>query len=553
MKKERGITLIALVITIIVLIILAGVSIQLLLGENGIITKAKKGKGDYQEASIKEKVEIALVDYNSDKITNGEEGQIEEALNNLLDNGTFEDIEIEENIGIIEDYEITLGKEKGEIIIESIDKVTGNVRLRCKLSTREYTKESITINVKATGNIVKLIKPDNTEETPIDGKIEINYLVNQNGNYIFKVEDIEGNSIEKTVVVKNIDTLIPKDFDITAEQVDKKLIITAKAEDEEATETSACSGIDRYEYFVKKSTDTNYPETPYTNNEIEISEYGTYHIFVKVYDKAGNSKECNEEITIEIVNPKASKYGQKVNYSVNGVDDWKIFYINEERNETFIITSGFLPNENVSTDKTGMTTYGTYRACWVTAPNYIEISDEIRNKFMMSWLENETNKNIRCVSRLLDTSAWSNLVTEELKEKGVTAVGAPTLEMFIASWNDLYPLETISHDGISNYGYCFPGSYYKRIELKDTMGRNNSLYFPTSPDKQTSRYWLSSPAGNSINNPDQYLVSVDNSTTAPALMQDGFTQSGYEGIRPLLCIPSNLLSFDYESHIWNIR
>ena len=364
MRKERGITLIALVITIIVLIILAGVSIQLLLGENGIITKAKKGKGDYQEASIKEKVEIALVDYNSDKITNGEEGQIEEALNNLLDNGTFEDIEIEENIGIIEDYEITLGKEKGEIIIESIDKVTGNVRLRCKLSTREYTKESITINVKATGNIVKLIKPDNTEETPIDGKIEINYLVNQNGNYIFKVQDIEGNLIEKTVVVKNIDTLIPKDFDITAEQVDKKLIITAKAEDEEATETSACSGIDRYEYFVKKSTDTNYPETPYTNNEIEISEYGTYHIFVKVYDKAGNSKECNEEITIEIVNLKASKYGQKVNYSANGVDDWKIFYINEERNETFIITSYYVPSTQVPLNETGLTKVGTWQVGW---------------------------------------------------------------------------------------------------------------------------------------------------------------------------------------------
>ena len=38
MRGKRGITLIALVITIIVLIILAGVSIQLLLGENGIIT-----------------------------------------------------------------------------------------------------------------------------------------------------------------------------------------------------------------------------------------------------------------------------------------------------------------------------------------------------------------------------------------------------------------------------------------------------------------------------------------------------------------------------------
>ena len=43
-KKERGITLIALVVTIIVLIILAGVSINLVFGNLGIVTKAKEAK-----------------------------------------------------------------------------------------------------------------------------------------------------------------------------------------------------------------------------------------------------------------------------------------------------------------------------------------------------------------------------------------------------------------------------------------------------------------------------------------------------------------------------
>ena len=44
MRKNRGITLIALVITIIVLLILAGVSIASLMGENGILRKSDKGK-----------------------------------------------------------------------------------------------------------------------------------------------------------------------------------------------------------------------------------------------------------------------------------------------------------------------------------------------------------------------------------------------------------------------------------------------------------------------------------------------------------------------------
>ena len=43
-KKNGGITLIALVVTIIVLIILAGVSISMLTGQNGILTRAAKAK-----------------------------------------------------------------------------------------------------------------------------------------------------------------------------------------------------------------------------------------------------------------------------------------------------------------------------------------------------------------------------------------------------------------------------------------------------------------------------------------------------------------------------
>ena len=51
MKKNKGITLVALVVTIVVLLILAGVSINLVLGNNGIITKAKDAETKSAEAS----------------------------------------------------------------------------------------------------------------------------------------------------------------------------------------------------------------------------------------------------------------------------------------------------------------------------------------------------------------------------------------------------------------------------------------------------------------------------------------------------------------------
>ena len=44
MRKQKGITLIALVITIIVILILAGVTVATLTGDNGILTKAGQAK-----------------------------------------------------------------------------------------------------------------------------------------------------------------------------------------------------------------------------------------------------------------------------------------------------------------------------------------------------------------------------------------------------------------------------------------------------------------------------------------------------------------------------
>lgn len=59
LKQQKGITLVALVITIVVLIILAGVAISLTLGENGIFNKAKEGKDSYMLAANDEQQSLA--------------------------------------------------------------------------------------------------------------------------------------------------------------------------------------------------------------------------------------------------------------------------------------------------------------------------------------------------------------------------------------------------------------------------------------------------------------------------------------------------------------
>ena len=59
-QKEKGVTIIALVITIIVLLILAGISITTLTGEKGLINQARDNSSEAQRESIIGKIEADL-------------------------------------------------------------------------------------------------------------------------------------------------------------------------------------------------------------------------------------------------------------------------------------------------------------------------------------------------------------------------------------------------------------------------------------------------------------------------------------------------------------
>ncbi len=67
-KKEKGITIITLVITIIILLILAGISIAALVGNEGLINKAKKAKSDYENV---QEEELAMLDEYGNFIDSG--------------------------------------------------------------------------------------------------------------------------------------------------------------------------------------------------------------------------------------------------------------------------------------------------------------------------------------------------------------------------------------------------------------------------------------------------------------------------------------------------
>ena len=62
LKEQKGITLVALVITIIVLIILATISISMVIGNEGLIGKARQGADNYSQAATAEQTQLNTIE-----------------------------------------------------------------------------------------------------------------------------------------------------------------------------------------------------------------------------------------------------------------------------------------------------------------------------------------------------------------------------------------------------------------------------------------------------------------------------------------------------------
>ena len=116
--NNNGITLIALVITIIILLILAGVSIAMLTGENGVLTKATEAKDQTEIAQEKEEIAMAYASAKANKVDKVSEpvtaSELQSELDKLNSKGTADDVD-----------ELTVTYPNGHIY--TIDQSTGTI------------------------------------------------------------------------------------------------------------------------------------------------------------------------------------------------------------------------------------------------------------------------------------------------------------------------------------------------------------------------------------------------------------------------------------------
>ena len=193
-KANNGITLIVLVITIIVLLILAGVSIAMLTGQNGILNQASKAKTETEKSNWKEKIDISKLAVKTEK----EDPTMDDIIQELIKTKVI-DNESQVNT---ETGEITTNKPT-YIIPDKLNEYITNVKITIsKTPKTEQTGGALLKLEKVEGiseiklNEIDATKMSETDKKELIKKLDL-YVCNKyrNGNF------------------SDFDDLLKKDFD----------------------------------------------------------------------------------------------------------------------------------------------------------------------------------------------------------------------------------------------------------------------------------------------------------------------------------------------------
>ena len=511
--QNSAITLIALIITIIVLLILAGVTLNMVLGENGIFGKANNAKNKTEVAQYEEELRMCVLELQTDAATNGTTFNMETIKNKFvekvkeLENTTeieFPTGESETRLdGTYKGYEFYIDDKYAAHIG---DKATG-ISLTTNLEPKGWTQGPVTatITIKSNNGINK-VEPNEGSKNGNNEYIITKENIAENTSFEYTVTDGQGNTQTKTAVINTIDRLEPKEPTITTKLGWNKIIIDTLAEDELKTETNECSGIDYYNYEIKSpDNSSNVIEKQGKEYIILNPKVGKYTIKVTVYDKAGNSK-TSQSISIDYKDQTIEMIGKNIDYSVTVNDQtmnkWKIFDC--YNGQIYLIADEFVKNSNLPETKNGNKPLAeegyTYRANMYNSEilndyegktdNFTSKIKEINNKEnkLFGYINNLGYNNIKMVEYMLDTEIWNNFINKNVEEKVDFAIGAPTIELFADSWkktHDFYQFLYSYNNNIIRYGYnisytnsLFDG--YKNPKLSLDENEQNELYTKSS-------------------------------------------------------------------------
>lgn len=225
-KTNKGITLVALVVTIIILLILVGISITTLAGKNGILSKSIYAKEETRGASVEEEKDLWEANLEADKYTKNKNSQtLEELLNELVNKKLLKEEEKDiiignDEKGIEETGEITIGTRT--IVFGDPIRTLKEMKVQCNIdetytinditNNKEKSLEKILENSRATKYIVKshiddLVLSEQAMTLLGKNKIAINNII-KSDELCKKVVDSKYRKNFSEYIVYNKDTLI---------------------------------------------------------------------------------------------------------------------------------------------------------------------------------------------------------------------------------------------------------------------------------------------------------------------------------------------------------
>ena len=345
---------------------------------------------------------------------------------------------------------------------------------------------------------------------------------------------------------------------------------TKRAQDKEAFDMAdAALKIDVYKNKNNSNNNNNNNNnnkpidwTKYYNEE-KFNEYlggnGTASNFVNnedgtisfEYENSSGEKtkyevDTDGKLSVNVLSNKisAANYGDKVQYVANGISDWRIFY--KDGKNVFLISGDYIPNQFINIETTSLKRSNTYNVSWGTTPTF-QTSNRLDLFKATQYILKADYKNSKYVSTLLNTDNWTSFVDSSVAS---CAIGTPTVEMWVASWNEKYS-DTLSL-GTATKGYKIGvnssslGSNISKdiMNVKDgyKVDEVNNMYYP---HKQVVSgcygYWLASPVYSTYNSNGEIL---ENSNSIMNIEYDGLI--GYSGgyadycLRPVVCLKEDV-------------
>ena len=482
-KSSKGITLVALVITIIILLILAGISISALTN-TGIFGKAKDAKSKSELADVQEK--ITLLEY---------EWQMKSASNTTL--GEFLAEKVKDKT--IDSYEAEGSNYKVYIkgYVGTFDK-DGKLVGKVEKAGPHPTISNITIKSEDGSTDVA----DNSQKAGT--KLQINF-----------------SSSIKDGTIKSVTPAVPYTTNGTEKSVTFTVVGTVDKQDYTAQIPVSIENKYKVATPVNANTIASATDTEKANN---------------YYGKSVNYTSANGVTGWKIF------YADTNNIYLIADDYVDVAKLPKGTNEAGQSVGNAPANTNTSYPKAApfnniMDAYSTGSAR-ITTDTIKKLNKSFFIDKQFTGVENSTvNPNMKAVAYMLDTTAWSTFKdnNEDNNGKADYAIGGPTIEMLMKSYsqkhNVQYKAEAKNDTGHEGYKISKDNGENWSTSYSAMLSTSDSLYvLPSS--KGANAMWVASPSANNA-----YLVM---SVTSSGNVNNNDYSTYYYGFRPLVCLKSNV-------------